>query len=429
MSSDDRRTGRVADLRSSLPDGVDVLAGGVAGACAFLVGFVLTALVEWRHLRSPDQPVIEFYYQATDVTLESNVGPSGPLPGLYEFTAWQYHSLHAVSFEFGGAGVWHLTPQPARPLAIVPFLALAGAGALVVSRSDAAHGARRGALVVVGYLPLAAVTAATSTWNPPESVQLVRRGIGGGVSHLSSIGVSTLDAVVFTGLLAPVAFGALGGYLFSCHRTGDWPTATVTRGALAGALAFAAGWVVTYLETAMVPYRVHWLANLYTETDSENSVAVVGEGVSPPAWTGVTWVYHGLHSAAVDVRYLAFATDGVDAFEMAEWKPLAMLVPLLLVAAGAVVVTGIEFERFRDAVFAGAAVALGYFPLAVLTALLAVWTPDSTPRIAVGVAVSDAVTLTGLAAPVFYGGVGGVVAYSISATSDRLTDVFASVRA
>ena len=71
---------------------------------------------------------------------------------------------------------------------------------------------------------------------------------------------------------------------------------------------------------------------------------------------------------------------------------------------------------------------MGYLPLAVLTGLLAVWTPDVSPRIALTVSFVDAVTVTGLAYPVVFGGIGGTLAYSLDAATEFVTRSVAESR-
>jgi hypothetical protein len=53
-------------------------------------------------------------------------------------------------------------------------------------------------------------------------------------------------------------------------------------------------------------------------------------------------------------------------------------------------------------------VVVGYLPLAVLSALATGWTPAGAPAIAVGVALSDAFLVTGIAVPAVCGALGGV---------------------
>jgi hypothetical protein len=429
VSNTDSSTDRFERLPSSLPGRRPVpgpaplLTGTVAGACAFLVGFAVTALVESHHLRSPTEPVVALFLVGTDVTAEVDVGPSGPLPGLYEFAAWQFHSLHGVGFQYGGGPAQHLTPPPARPLVFLPPLALLAAGWFVARRGTDTEqsGARRGALVALGYFPLAVVTAVTSTWIPPNGVEMVRRGVGGGVTPAFSIGVSTVEGALLSGVVFPVAFGALGGYLADVSADGDWPVATAVRGGVAGAFAFLAGWALTFDRTTAA-YRTEWVRYAYRSTPAGDSRTVVPDGVQPPDPVGATWVYHRLHDAAVDVRYLESVTDGIDRLGLYETEPLALLAPLVLVAVGAGAVSASEHRRLRSAAIQGAAIVVGYLPLAVLTGLLAVWAPDVSPQVAFGVSFVDAVLLTGLAYPVVFGGIGGVTAYSLDAATEFVSE-------
>ena len=137
---------------------------------------------------------------------------------------------------------------------------------------------------------------------------------------------------------------------------------------------------------------------------------------------GVTWEYHRLHDATLDVRYLEPVTDGVDKLVLNDWESLALLAPLLLLAVGAAIVSTSERQELRKASIQGAAIVVGYLPLAVLTGLLAVWTPEVSPRVALGVSFVDAVLLTGLAYPVVFGAIGGVLAYSLDAATEFVSE-------
>lgn len=421
MSDADRSVRRSERLRSSLPGPSslptlpDLLVGTVAGACAFLVGIVVTALVESRHLRSPDRPVVEVFELGSG-HLEADVGPSGPLPSLYEFAVWQYHSLHGVGFELGGVPIRQLTPQPAKPLVFVTSLLLLAGGWVVARRraEEARQGAMRGALVGLGYLPLAVATALTATWDPPTGVHLVRRGTEGSVYPLSPIGVSTFDAAVLAGVCFPVAFGAVGGYLAVTRNVSPVSRDVIRRGGVVGAVAFAVGWTKTYVTAASAPPR-SGLSIALSRVDSAGSETVVPAFLQPPPLVGTTWRYHGAHGAVVDFQYLDPVVDGVDGLWPRQPETLGTTVALLLLLAGATLVFAVGASSLRRSAVNGAAIVVGYFPLATLSALVAVWAPQVSPRIAFAVSFADAVTQTGLAYPVVFSGIGGVLAYSVNA--------------
>lgn len=121
---------------------------------------------------------------------------------------------------FHGWPVFFGIPAQALLLAGLPALLLVSAGHITARRaadnSTPAH--YRGAAVVFGYLPLTAVGYAYGS---------LRFGLeaGGGIGELfGGVGLPVvITGVGYTGLLFPIAFGGLGGYVYA-RRTADEET-------------------------------------------------------------------------------------------------------------------------------------------------------------------------------------------------------------
>lgn len=400
-----RLAGLVADQRA-------VFLGTVGGACAFLLGFAVTYLSERHWTQDPTRPILSHFSFGIDSGQEVNVGPDGALPSAWRFAAWQYHRLHGVGFDprFEFAG--NVAP-PSRPLVIVPALVLAVAGFLLVARTRA--DSRRealgsGGLVAVGYFPPAALTARLSAWTAPDTVRVVVSGVGANTYPLGTVGLPLPPAIVLTGVVVPVAFGSLGGYLAYVRAEHEVPLATLSRGGLHGALAFAGGWAITRVggSSDIDPTEPAVEADGYVPNGEYTGIAPGGVQPDPNALT--TWQYHRHHGAAMDVRYLTRVTDGVDELTVAGFDGPVVLVPVVVIAlAGAALVYRAGANDLTTAAVRGAAVAVGYLPLAVASALLSAWTPPEAPNLVITVEFLDAVQRTGLLYPVVFGAIGGLL--------------------
>lgn len=95
-------------------------------------------------------------------------------------------------------------------LATIPATLLIGMGYYSAQRSAERpeSGARRGAWIAAGYLPVATLCFAWLFFRLNSLVQDVVAGTPGALDPLS-----LLLPLVFTGFVFPVAFGGLGGYL------------------------------------------------------------------------------------------------------------------------------------------------------------------------------------------------------------------------
>ncbi|QPV64388.1 hypothetical protein I7X12_07180 [Halosimplex litoreum] len=414
MSLADREARLRARLTAAAPGRETVVFGSLVGFCAFLVGYAATFLSERHRIRDPTRPVLSRFGYGVDAGQEITVGPDGALPSAWRFAAWQYHQLHGVRLDpwFGAGG--NVAP-PSRPLVIVPALVLAAAGFLLVARTRADDpwvAASRGGLVAAGYAPLAVGSARLSAWAAPETVRIVISGLGATTHPLGTVEVPLGPAVALTGLVVPVAFGALGGYLAFAWRGGEWPRSLVARGAVAGVAAFAVGWAAVRraTERRLATEGPGPVQAVGAAADGEYTGIAPG-AVDPGLHTLATWQFHRVHGGSMAVRYRRAVTDGVDAVRVFDLAGIVPVVPAVLLLAGAALVYSTGEADGTTAALRGGAVAVGYLPLAAATALLSAWTPPAAPDLVLAVSLLDAVQRTGLVYPVTFGAVGGLVGF------------------
>lgn len=171
------------------------------GAAAFVVGFVLvTGFVIAEGALDDTQDGIED--EDDDDISVLNV------------LSWLFFNTHLVDVEFDtvlGAGSIDLLSEidedeglsiPVVVWRLLPVSVLTVTGYLLASRTlpataDETDGAKRGATLAAGYLPLVFLAAVIFE----ESAEG------------ASIGVDLFEALLIAGLLYPAIFGAIGGYL------------------------------------------------------------------------------------------------------------------------------------------------------------------------------------------------------------------------
>lgn len=146
----------------------------------------------------------------SDPTLAALVGDGGL--SATTWAGWLFHSAHFVPLDvtnpavrFGTGSVPNLVLAAEGSLVtlvlLLPPVLLALAGGLAsLGRPGPTAGARRGATVVVGYLPLAVAGALVFVAEP----SIWRRG---------AVGPDLLASVLLMGLAYPVVFGGVGGWL------------------------------------------------------------------------------------------------------------------------------------------------------------------------------------------------------------------------
>lgn len=208
------------------------VAGAVGGAAAFLLGFLGTYLLDGDALdgalSSGDLLFVRNPGATDGLTPEYLDGIGVDPPGTARLVAWLYHDLHAVdlggtvSAEGGGQSASYdvvVEYGPDAFLYAVPPLALAVGGFLVaryLGYCVEGRAAKAGASVALGYAALAGASALLLAWEASATTQ---EG-GQAVTYAFEYGPDPVSAVLFAGLLYPVAFGAVGGYVAGATADG-----------------------------------------------------------------------------------------------------------------------------------------------------------------------------------------------------------------
>jgi hypothetical protein len=170
-------------------------AGAVAGVVTYGVGYVLTYLLTSGDVRESGLARI------TEAVTGDEV--------VWQIVGWLFYNAHFASTLVdvdvplvGGSSTVNFIAESAAISALlyaVPALLLVAAGIALARRhltsDEPLDAARTGALVVVGYLPLAIV-----------GTFLFRVSAGG-----SSAGPDLIPALALAGVAYPLVFGALGG--------------------------------------------------------------------------------------------------------------------------------------------------------------------------------------------------------------------------
>ena len=182
--------------------------GGVAGASAFIVGYITTYVLLVLDLEVFSDGVVDIswdgvglvFYNAQFVRLDSGeAATTNSLAALARLSDTTVALDEPVVFDSGFLTV------PMITYSVLVFLVLVGAGSLVARWStpvQATVGDRMeaGATIVAGYLPLAFIGTFVFEHD-------------GGVSGGLAVSPDVFAGVLVAGVLLPVVFGALGGYL------------------------------------------------------------------------------------------------------------------------------------------------------------------------------------------------------------------------
>lgn len=190
-----------ADTESTVPiTRRSIALGALAGVAAYLLGYLLAGV-----LASGDVPA----------SLRDTVP-------TWKTTGWYFYNAHFVdltsTLQIGGATggstgslIEGSDSGTVQLLYVVPPIAVALAGAALFrwldGDTDVAGAAARGALVVVGYLPLAVVGAVATGHTVETGVPLVE--VSG------TFEPQLVPAIVLAGILYPIVFGAVGGAIAS----------------------------------------------------------------------------------------------------------------------------------------------------------------------------------------------------------------------
>ncbi|WP_255170618.1 hypothetical protein [Natrononativus amylolyticus] len=169
-------------------------AGALGGAAAYALGYLLTYLTQRG---SVDERLEAFNFVAALFGGE-------PIPS-WQAVGWLFYNAHFVDTELPALAGTRTQNFVASAdggslalLYLLPPLALLGAGFAVATASSARtleDGGLRGALVVLGYLPLAVL-----------GVVAFGYAIGEG-----TVAPDAITAVGVAGVVYPVAFGGIGG--------------------------------------------------------------------------------------------------------------------------------------------------------------------------------------------------------------------------
>lgn len=181
--------------------------------------------------------------------------------------------------------------------------------------------------------------------------------------------------------------------------------AGVTRVVGGGIGAGIAAWLLGYL-AVFVGYG----SRIENSLGSGVLQLLTGEDVT---WKLVGWLFFNAHNVAVEIPGLfgETATNFVTGAEEGASVALLVLPPVVLVVAGVVAVWGTA-DSPVSAARNGAAVALGYLPASVVSAVLfAVSVGDRSA----GPVLVTAVLLAGAVYPLVFGAVGGLVGGHFSA--------------
>ncbi|MFC3477074.1 transporter [Halobacterium litoreum] len=174
-------------------------------------------------------------------------------------------------------------------------------------------------------------------------------------------------------------------------------------GAVAGVLAYALGYVVTYLWQS---------SSVENALDGYNFVASLFGGDPIPTWQGVGWLFYNAHAVAFTHPGLGggrvarnFIADG-NAPQL-----LYLLPPLVLVLTGFVLARAANAPDGQTGARAGVQLASGYFVLAVV-GLFAFQYSSGGSSIHVDYVLG--VVLAGLLYPLAFGAAGGALAGATS---------------
>ncbi|EMA57307.1 hypothetical protein [Halorubrum lipolyticum] len=166
-----------------------LIGGAAGGAVAYLLGYLVVYVTQGDRI---EEVLSGFNFFA-------DLFGGDPIP-TWQAAGWAFYNTHFVDtvFQIGGGSSRNLLMEAdgGSLLFVLPPLLLVVAG-LVAGRaagaSDPTEGARAGAFVLAGYLPLAVIGAFLFRY-------------GGG-----EIAPDIVTAVLLAGAVYPAVFGAIGG--------------------------------------------------------------------------------------------------------------------------------------------------------------------------------------------------------------------------
>lgn len=228
-----------------------------------------------------------------------------------------------------------------------------------------------------------------------------------------SIAVSPGDSTALT----PIRPRPEGPYLPTARRgtmaspdDGTLDRAALARGGALGVVAYLLGYVLTYA----------WQGSAVSEQlRGINAITRLLGGQRIPTWKAVGWLYYNAQFVATRIPALGGGSRMVNFVQQSDDGTLVLLyvlVPVLLVLAGAVAARYGRTDRVGTAAAAGATVVVGYFPVAVVGALAVGHSLGGQFRVAPD--LITAVALAGLVYPAFFGAVGGGLWYWLASVLD-----------
>lgn len=170
-------------------------------------------------------------------------------------------------------------------------------------------------------------------------------------------------------------------------------------GALGGALAYLINYLITYV----------WKAPAVADALRGINLIASFLGVDAiPAWRGVGWLFYNAHFVRTRVPGPGSPSFVDFLAETANGWLLMVIVPIVIVVAGAAVAYRNDADVAGRAAIHGAAVGIGYLPLAAAgTLVFAQPIADTGARIAPD--LLPAVLVAGLLYPIVFGGIGGAL--------------------
>lgn len=201
----ERRTVGTGDRQTeSLIDRIPWKQALLFGVGAFVVGMVLmTGLI-----------VVEGALD--DTPADADTGDAEDEPGFTTLVGWLYFGSQFVDVELSwalGTESMNYLEEASTELSIptlvyrlVPIVALVGGGRLLAEKTlpataTAEEGAKRGATLAAGYLLAVVFGSQLFTWSVDDG------------DATASMGVEFTEALLVSGLVYPLLFGAIGGYL------------------------------------------------------------------------------------------------------------------------------------------------------------------------------------------------------------------------
>lgn len=177
----------------------------------------------------------------------------------------------------------------------------------------------------------------------------------------------------------------------------------LSYGALGGAVAYVAGYLITYV----------WKAPVVADALRGVNIIATFLGIEAvPTWRGVGWLFYNAHLVRTKVPGPG-GPSFVDFLSQTEqgWL-LLVVIPVILIASGVIVASRGDIGAIGQGGIHGAAIAVGYLPLSAGGALLTAQPIGETgARIAPD--LLPALFLAGIAYPLLFGAVGGVI-YAIT---------------